>query len=83
MPGRRRIGEVNIDPLGGLTLSTHDHGVAIRIGLGSRQQLAQRLRAFDAAWTDLSEEERQTARVIHVNRDTTPTRVSVAFGHGR
>jgi hypothetical protein len=39
--------------------------------------------AFDAAWNALSAEERLAARVVHVNRDTTPQRVSVAFAHVR
>jgi len=76
---RPPVGEINTSEHHGVTLYTRDGAIEIRLGKGTTSQLARRLTAFDAAWSALSAEERQTARVIHVNRDTTPQRVSVAF----
>jgi cell division protein FtsQ len=80
---RPAIGEVHIEDQGGLTLYTRDAAMATRLGTGSRLQLLARLGAFDAAWGALSPDERRAAQVVHVNRDTTPQRVSVAFAHVR
>jgi cell division protein FtsQ len=64
---RPQIGEVSIDPFGALVLHTYDHATAI--ALGERDAgLGDRLRAFDATWTALSDSERDRARAIHLTR---------------
>ena len=80
---RPAVGEVNLDDREGTTLFSRDSAVAVRIGTGTTRALGSRLGAFDAAWSALSAAEKQRARVIHANRDTTPQRVSVAFSQDR
>lgn len=74
--GRPAIGEIHVDPHGGVTLHTYDRAVAIQLGaLGS--ELAGRMRTFDTAWAALSDAERTRARAVHV--DARPDHVTVAF----
>ena len=73
---RPAIRELRIDEYRGLTLVTRDTGAAIQVG-GLGTPIADRLRTFDAAWAELSEEERQRARAFHL--DTQPDHVTVAF----
>lgn len=77
--GRPAIGEVHVDARRGLTLHTYDTALAIRVGPAASEQLAHRLRAFDAAWSALDDHERQTARVVYADNDTHPDRVTVGF----
>jgi len=73
---RPAIRELRIDEHHGLTLVTRDTGATIQVGaLGT--PIADRLRTFDAAWAELSEEERLHARAFHL--DTQPDHVTVAF----
>lgn len=64
---RPAIGEVSIDPFGALTLHTYEHATAIALG-NHDAGLGDRLRAFDATWTSLSDTERERARAIHLTR---------------
>ena len=77
--GRPAVGEVRVDGRHGTTLYTFGDAVAIRLGEASGDQLAGRLDTFDAAWAALSAEERQRARAIHLDHDTRPDHVTVAF----
>lgn len=83
IPSRPELGEIHLGARRGITLYTRERAMAIRIGTGTRAQRLARLAAFDAAWTALSEHERDSAVVIHANRDSTPQRVSVAFSQSR
>jgi cell division protein FtsQ len=75
---RPAIGEIQLDSHGGLTLRTYDHGTAIQLGEpDNADELAARMRTFDAAWAELSESERTRARAIHL--DARPDHVIVAF----
>jgi cell division protein FtsQ len=75
-PARPAIRELAVDAHHALTLRTRDSGAAIQVGvLGA--PLADRLRTFDAAWAELSEEERARARAFHLTSHS--DRVTVAF----
>jgi len=75
-PTRPAIGEVHLDPHHALTLHTYDSAVAIQLGaLGP--ELAARMQTFDAAWAELTNAERATARAIHL--DARIDHVTVAF----
>jgi cell division protein FtsQ len=76
---RPAVGEVRVDRRHGTTLYTFDDAVAIRLGEATGDALAGRLDTFDAAWAALSAEERQRARAIHLDHDTRPDHVTVAF----
>jgi len=75
-PTRPAIGEVHLDPHHALTLHTYDSAVAIQLGaLGP--ELPARMQTFDAAWAELTDAERATARAIHL--DARIDHVTVAF----
>jgi len=71
---RPAVDEVHVDPHGALAL--HAGATAIQLGVPGAD-LAARLRTFDAAWADLSDDERARARAIHL--DTRTDHVTVAF----
>jgi cell division protein FtsQ len=77
------VGEIHLDPRRGTTLFSRDNATEIRIGSGNSDELGARFLAFDAAWAALTDDERDSAVVIHANRDTIPQRVSVAFSEIR
>jgi hypothetical protein len=77
--GRPSVGEIRVDGRHGTTLYTHGDAVAIRLGEADGEHLAGRLDTFDAAWAALTAEERQRARAIHLDHDTRPDHVTVAF----
>jgi cell division protein FtsQ len=79
---RPSLGEIHFDPHRGLTLVTYDNAVAIRLGRAKPAQLDGRLAGFDAAWKALSGAERANVRVIHLDDETAPRRVTVAFASG-
>ncbi|HEY1551154.1 MAG TPA: FtsQ-type POTRA domain-containing protein [Kofleriaceae bacterium] len=71
---RPSVDEVRIDPHGALAFRSG----ASTIELGAvGQDLGARLRTFDAAWRELSDDERTRARAIHL--DTRNDHVTVAF----
>jgi cell division protein FtsQ len=73
---RPAIGEVHVDPHGGVTMHTYDQAIAIQLGaLGAG--LGARMHTFDTAWAGLSDAERARARAIHL--DARPDHVTVAF----
>jgi len=74
--GRPAIGEIHIDPHGALTLHTFDRATAVQLG-GVDDGLAARMRTFDAAWAELSDDERARTRAVHL--DTHSDHVTVAF----
>jgi cell division protein FtsQ len=75
-PDRPAIGEVHVDAHQMLTLRTYDHATAIELGpLGT--VLEDRMRSFDAAWTELTDAERDRATAIHL--DARPDHVTVAL----
>lgn len=74
---RPSIGEVHVDPHGGVTLHTFERAIAIQLGAtGGDVELARRLHTFDVAWTQLPDAERARAREIHLARTD---HVTVAF----
>jgi cell division protein FtsQ len=77
--GRPAVGEVHVDPRRGTTLRTRDTGLAIRLGDATGNDLAARLRVFDAVWQALDEAERRAASAIRVDNETHTDRVTVAF----
>jgi cell division protein FtsQ len=77
--GRPRLGEIHVDPRRGLSLVTYEPPLTIRVGDGAPEQLAERLRTFDAAWSALDAATRAAARVVHVDNTTRPERVTVGF----
>jgi cell division septal protein FtsQ len=78
-PTRPAIGELHVGTQGTIALRTHDHGAAIELGpLGAPDaELAARLHTFDAAWAELTAEERARARVLHL--DARLDQVTIAF----
>lgn len=73
---RPAIGEVHVDQHRAITLRTYDRATAIQLGaLGS--ELTRRIHTFDAAWAELSDDERLRAHAIHVGA-TTPTSASAS-----
>jgi cell division protein FtsQ len=79
-PDRPAVGEIHVDRRHGFTLRTHATALAVRLGRGPAPILRERLRAFDAAWGALDDDERATVRSIRVDNVTHPDRVTVAFG---
>jgi cell division septal protein FtsQ len=75
---RPAIGEVRVDAHG-LTLYTYEDALAIRLGDADGDRLLARLDRFDAAWSALTPDERRRARAIHLDLDTRPDHVTVAF----
>jgi cell division protein FtsQ len=71
---RPNVDEVRVDPHGALSLKSG--GTTIELG-SIEQNLAARLRTFDAAWAELSDDERGHARAIHL--DPRNDHVTVAF----
>ncbi|MCA9676492.1 MAG: FtsQ-type POTRA domain-containing protein, partial [Myxococcales bacterium] len=76
---RPAIGEIRIDARHDTTLFTYDDAVAIRLGAADGDRLTAKLATFDAAWAALSPDERHQARAIHLDHDTRPDHVTVAF----
>lgn len=73
---RPAIGELHLDSHHGLTLHTYERATAIELGpIGP--ELATRMQTFDAAWAELTDAERATARAIHLDART--DHVTVAF----
>ena len=71
---RPDVDEVRVDPHGALAFRSG--ASTIELGLVERD-LAARLRTFDAAWSELSDDERTRARAIHL--DTRNDHVTVAL----
>jgi cell division protein FtsQ len=79
-PGRLPLGEVHADPDRGLTLYTRRPVVALHLGRPQdAAELRRRLALFDAAWAALSAAERGALSALHLDRDGSPVRVTVAF----
>ena len=75
-PERPSIGEVHLDAHGSLTLITYEHAIAIQLGdVGDK--LADRMKTFDATWTELTSAEPARTRAIHL--DARSDQVTVAF----
>jgi len=74
---RPAIGEVHVGAHGALTLHTYDPAIAVELGAPAGPALATRMATFDAAWAELSPDERARARAIHVAE--TSDHVTVAF----
>jgi len=79
-PGRPALGEVHDDVSRGIVLYTRRPVVAVTLGRpGSAAELERRLALFDAAWAALGPSERAAATAIHLDRDGSPVRATVAF----
>ena len=75
---RPAVGEVHVDPHGGLTLHTRAPAIAIQLGAPG-PELAGRIHRFDAAWAGLGDAERARARAVHTAARS--DQVTVAFAH--
>ncbi len=76
-PGDRpSIGEIHLDTHGALTLVTYEQAISIQLG-NPDGALAQRMRTFDAVWTELTSAERARVRAIHL--DARSDQVTVGF----
>lgn len=88
-PARPAIGELHVDAHRAITLRTYDLGAAIQLGpLGAG--VDERMHAFDAAWRELTADERARVRTLHLDSDRgarpdagrptlRPVHVTVAF----
>lgn len=76
---RPKLGELHVDVRRAVTFYTFDDAVAIFLGSASGDALAARLDDFDAAWAALTPDERARARAIHLDLDSRPDHVTVAF----
>lgn len=74
---RPRVAEIAVDERAGYTLVTYDHGVEIRLGAGTIEELGARMNTFDAAWAALSDAERAKARLLRIGAEH--DRVTVAL----
>ncbi len=81
--GRPTVSEVHLDARQGVVFYTYDGAMAIRVGSGDDADIARRLVTFDAAWGALSQEERAAARVVYVDNQARPDRVTVGFAEPR
>ncbi len=81
-PGRPLVGEVHVARTG-ITLYTLEGAVAVRLGRARGEDLAARLRRFDAIWAALSEEERAVAKTIYLDSATRADRVTVELADAR
>jgi cell division septal protein FtsQ len=79
---RPRVGEVHL-ARAGLTLYTLEGAVAVRLGRARGEDLAARLRRFDAIWASLSEEERAVCKTIFLDSATRADRVTVQLADAR
>ena len=74
------LGEVHLDARAGVTLTTYETALALRLGRTGDDQLSERLAAFDAAWSALDEDERDAARIVFMDNEINPDRITVRFG---
>ena len=83
-PERPPLGEVHDDAHRGITLYTRRPVIALRLGrpVGDAE-LRRRLAVFDAAWAALAPAERTALSAVHLDRDGTPVRATVAFAAPR
>jgi cell division septal protein FtsQ len=79
---RPAVGEANLSPLG-VTLYTAEHAVALRLGRITPAALEGRLARFDAAWSGLSDDERDKAQIVYLDSDTRHDRVTVKLADAR
>jgi cell division septal protein FtsQ len=81
-PERPPVGEVHL-ARSGLTLYTLERAVAVRVGRARGDDLAARLRRFDAIWSALSDEERAVCKTIFLDSATRADRVTVQLADAR
>ncbi len=79
---RPPVGEVHL-ARAGLTLYTLEGAVAVRLGRARGDDLAARLRRFDAIWASLSDEERAVCKTIFLDSATRADRVTVQLADAR
>lgn len=77
---RPPLGEVHLGPDDGVTLFAYDRPLALRLGTAADRQPDDRLAAFDAAWRALDPDERAGARIVFLDNETNPNRITVRFG---
>jgi cell division protein FtsQ len=78
---RPALGEINLHRRHGITFTTYESAVALRVGRGDLQALRERLHAFDIAWQALTPRERHQARIVYADASTRPDRVTIGFEH--
>nr|MBA2541970.1 hypothetical protein [Deltaproteobacteria bacterium] len=77
---RLPIREIRFDPQGGVSLIAREPVLAIELSIpwqAGRDDVDLRLRTFDAVWNELSTDERNRVRTIHLGNR--PDHVTVAF----
>ena len=76
---RPRIGEVHLDEYQGISFVTFERAIAIHLGSPTREELADRFGAFDAAWQALDPQEHAAARSFRISDRSPSDQVTVAF----
>jgi cell division protein FtsQ len=76
---RPPLGELHLDADRGTTVYLLEPAIAIHLGADAPAAIDRQLAAFDAAWAALDGAERGRLASIHLGRDTSPARVTVAF----
>lgn len=80
-PERPALGSVDLHPRRGITFTTYDQAVAVRVGGGNQDAMRAKLGAFDAAWRAMSAAERARVRIVYADISDRPDRVTVGFQH--
>ncbi len=80
-PERPALGEVNLHPRHGITFTTYERAVAVRVGHGDDDDIRANLQVFDIAWQALTPHEKQRARIVYADTKNRPDRVTVGFEH--
>ncbi len=76
---RPRIGEVHLDEYQGMSFVTFEQAIAIHLGTPTREELADRFGAFDAAWHALDAQEHAAVRSFRISDRSPSDQVTVAF----
>jgi cell division septal protein FtsQ len=74
---RPAIDELRIDDFGGLALRTHQPALTVHLGALDDLKLAERMRMFEAAWAQLTNDERARTETLYL--DAGLTQATIAF----
>lgn len=78
---RPALGSVDLHPRRGITFTTYEHAISVRVGTGQADSLRAALAAFDTAWQALSTTERARVRIVYADTSERPDRVTIGFQH--
>lgn len=76
---RPRLGELHLSAQRGISLFTFEEAIAIHLGTGHREELGERLEAFDAAWSALDQRQVASVRSVRIADRSPADRVTIAF----